>query len=301
MKRNRPMIFLFLAPSILAFLVVFLYPVIRTTVMSFFSVGAVTQPMNEWVFNGVQNYTALLESPLYVTAMGNIFKIWLYGGIGIFASAVLLAVVLTSGVKFKSFWRAVIYLPNVVSAVAMGTMWIHYVYNPKYGLLHSVLGTFSEKLGAIQYTSPDSVFASMLVAYSFGMVGYFMLIFMAGIERIPLDFYEAATLEGAGVVRKFTKISLPLLKDIFRTNFVLWSINAIGFFVWSQVFSPLNPEQGTVTPMVYMYQLIFGKTMAYTKVDSGQGAAVGVMLTIFVLLAFTLFTVLFKEDKSIEL
>ncbi len=305
MKRNRAMIIAFLTPAVVALLLVFLYPTLRTTLMSFFAAKSISDPVSSWTFNGLGNFTDLMKSSLYRTAMMNILNIWLWGGVLIFIMAVLFAVILTSGVKFKSFWRAVIYLPNVVSAVAMGTMWLHYVYNPNYGLLHSIFklfpGEFFDNLSTTQYTSPDMLFTSLLIAYSFGMIGYFMLIFMAGIERIPVDFYEAATLEGAGLIRKFTRITLPLLKDVFRTNLVLWSINAVGFFVWSQVFSPLNPEPGTVTPMVYMYQLVFGKNMVYTEPNTGQGAAVGVMLTVFVLLAFTLFTILFKDDKSVEL
>ena len=212
----------------------------------------------------------------------------------------LFAIILTSGVKLKSFFRSIIYLPNVVSAVAMATMWIHYIYNSKYGLLKSIFSLFRmEKLAAIQWTSPNNIFIALVIAYSFGMVGYFMLIFMAGIERIPSDFYEAATIDGANIFQQFFYITLPLLTDVIRTNIVLWTINAIGFFVWSQLFSPLIPEPGTITPMVYMYQEVFGGNTVVLERNVGNGAAVGVILTLIIVLSFIITNILFK-DKKIE-
>jgi len=298
MKRSKTMMFVFLTPAVLSYLAVFLYPTARTALMSLFDVANITDSVSIWRFVGLDNYRTLFTESLFMTSMKNIAGIWLYGGIGIFSVSLLFAVILASGVRFKSFFRAVVYLPNVISAVAMGTMWIHYVYNAKYGLFKTVFGALGlESLSNIQWTAPDNVFGSLIVAYSFGMVGYFMLIFMAGIEKIPVDFFEAATLEGAGSVRKFRSITFPLLKDVIRTNIVLWSINAVGFFVWSQIFSPLTPEMGTVTPMVYMYQTVFGASTVVTDRNVGAGAAVGVVLTGIVILSFVATNLLFRDEK----
>lgn len=292
------MIVLFLTPAIVSYLIIFLYPTARTTLMSLFRVDNVTDALGQWEFVGFDNFIFLMDSTLFQQSMKNMIGIWLYGGILVFFLAVLLAVLLTSGVKGKSFYRAIIYLPNVVSAVAMGTMWMQYVYSPKYGLFKTIFETLGMKeLAKIQWTSPDMIFTSLIIAYSFGMVGYYMLIFMAAIERIPYDFYEAATLEGANLFKKFFGITLPLLKDVFRTNVVLWTITTVSFFIWSQVFSPLNPEQGTVTPMVYMYQLVFGGNMVVTDRNVGSGAAVGVILTVIVVIMFAITSKLFKEDR----
>ncbi len=297
MKKNKTMIITFLTPAILSYLIVFVYPTIRTTIMSFFLVENITDSISTWQFVGLSNYKGLFESALFIQSMSNIIRIWLYGGIGTFALSLLFAVMLTSGVKGKSFFRAVIYLPNVVSAVAMGTMWIQYVFSARYGMLKNIFTFFGlESLAKYQWTSPEHIFTSLLIAYCFGMVGYFMLIFMSAIERIPADFYEAATLFGANKWQQFRQITLPLVKDVFRTNIVLWTITTVAFFIWSQVFSPLNPEPGTVTPMVYMYQMIFGNNMVVTDRNVGAGAAVGVILTLIVVLMFILSSKLLKDD-----
>lgn len=297
-KTRLPMIIIFLSPAVLMYILIFLYPTIKTIVMSLFKMDSISAKMSEWGFVGLGNYSNLIHSQLFMQALKNVFFIWLIGGIIIFFFAILFAVILTSGVRFKSFYRSVIYLPNVVSAVAMATMWIHYVYNSKYGLLKNVFSFLHiDKLANIQWTSPDNVFMALVIAYSFGMVGYFMLIFMAGIERIPSDFYEAATIDGANVFQQFFQITLPLLSDVMRANVVLWTINAVGFFVWSQLFSPLIPEPGTVTPMVYMYQEVFGANQVVLDRNVGNGAAVGVVLTLIIVLSFVITNIVFKDKK----
>ncbi|GAB1483165.1 sugar ABC transporter permease [Treponema sp.] len=298
MKRNKTMMVCFLGPAVLSYLTVFLYPTLRTGLMSLFNVGNITDPITKWTFVGVANYQLLFSESLFIASLKNIAGIWFWGGIGIFFVSILFASILTSGVRYKSFFRAVVYLPNVISAVAMGTMWIHYVYNAKYGLFRSLFASLHlEGLAGIQWTAPDMIFTSLIIAYSFGMVGYFMLIFMAGIEKIPADYFEAATLEGANSWRKFRSITFPLLKDIIRTNIVLWSINVVGFFVWSQIFSPLTPEMGTVSPMVYMYQTVFGGSTVVIDRNVGAGASVGVVLTLIVIFSFLITNVIFKAER----
>ena len=298
MKKSKLMMIIFLTPAIFSYMVIFLYPSIRTSFMSLFRVENVTDAMSKWQFVGLDNYQALKESSLFVQSMKNLVNIWFWGGIIVFVLAIVFSVILTSGVKYKSFYRAIIYLPNVVSAVAMGTMWMQYVYSSRYGLFKEVFESIGlDKMAAIQWTSPDMIFISLLIAYCFGMVGYYMLIFMAAMENIPISFYEAATLAGANVFQKFYHITLPLLKDVFRTNIVLWTISSVAFFIWSQVFSPLNPEPGTVTPMVYMYQMVFGNNMVVTDRNVGAGAAVGVILTLIVVVMFVITTRLLKDEE----
>lgn len=301
MKRNRLMIITFVGPALLTFLMVYLYPTVRTALMSFFYVKNVTDKMAVWEYVGIENYIKLFNSGIFITSLNNIFFIWLLGGIGVFAIAMLFSVILTSGARGKSFFRAVIYLPNVVSAVALATMWIQYVYSGKYGLLKFVFESLGLKqLAEVQWTSPDLLFLSMLIAYSFGMVGYFLLIFMAGIEKIPKDLYEAATIDGADIIKKFLHITIPLMREVFKTSIVLWTISIAGFFIWSQMFSPLTPDPGTISPMVYMYNIVFGRNLSVTDpslINAGAGAAVGVILMLLVVFIFGLTSFIFKKDR----
>lgn len=295
-SRTKPMLVMFLAPAVLLYLILFLYPVIRTVIMSFCKVEGVTDPVSTWSFNGIQNYVQSFKDSLFRSSMLNLGRLWLVGGIIVMLLALLYAVILTSGVKGKKFFRSVIYLPNLISAVAMGTMWLYFVLSKEnYGLLNTILGWFGA--GPVMWTDPTHKFWSMLMAYCFGMVGYHMLIFMSGIERIGNDYYEAATIAGANVFQKFQYITLPLLRGSIRTNLVMWTVSCVGFFIWGQVFDPVNLSHQTVMPLNYMYELVFGSSNAAQAVrNSGVGAAIGVMMAVIVVAVFAATNIIVKND-----
>ena len=297
MKKNKTMIVAFLAPAVLMFAIIFIYPIIRTICMSFFYIENVTEPLSNWRFTGIDNFTKLAGTALFRTSMWNLFRIWLIGGIIVMLLALLFAVILTSGIRFKSFFRAVIYMPNVVSAVALATMWLQYVYSPQFGMLKTFFTAIgAETMAKRLWLSPDNKFYALLAAYCFGMVGYHMLIFASGIERISPDYYEAATLDGAGKIGQFRHITLPLLKGVIKTNITMWSVTSVGFFVWSQLFSTVTADTGTITPMVYMYLQIFGAGNSMTERNSGLGAAIGVILSVCVVIVFWVCNVTLRDD-----
>ena len=300
MKKNSAMLIAFVSPAALFFIIIFLYPILRTLLMSFFRIEGVTDSFSKWQFVGFANYGKLLGTTLFRISMWNLFRIWLFGGLIVLSLALLFAVIITSGIRGRSFFRAMIYLPNIVSAVALATMWLQYVYSSKFGLLKSLF-TFLHlpKLASIQWLSNDHKFMALLIAYCFGMVGYHMLIFSSGIERISSDYFEAATLDGANRIQQFQHITLPLLKGMFHTNITMWSVSSVGFFVWSQLFSTVTADTQTITPMVYMYMQIFGAGNSVTERNAGIGAAVGVLLSICVVIIFTVCNKLL-QDKELE-
>ena len=294
------MLIAFVSPAAIFFILIFLYPILRTLLMSFFRIEGVTDGFSKWQFVGLANYGKLLGTTLFRISMWNLFRIWLFGGLIVLSLALLFAVIITSGIRGRSFFRAMIYLPNIVSAVALATMWLQYVYSPKFGLLKSVFTALHlPKLASIQWLSNDHKFMALLIAYCFGMVGYHMLIFSSGIERISSDYFEAATLDGANRIQQFKHITLPLLKGMFHTNITMWSVSSVGFFVWSQLFSTVTADTQTITPMVYMYMQIFGAGNSVTERNAGIGAAVGVLLSICVVIIFTICNKLL-QDKELE-
>lgn len=297
MKRNRSMIIAFAGPATLIFVATFIYPIIRTIVMSFFSIQEITDATDKWKFNGIGNYISLMETPLYRTSWINLFKIFIIGGVITLGASLLLAVILKSGVHGKRFFQAAIYLPNVISAVAMATMWIQYVFNSSYGFLTNLFKALHlDFLADVQWLDADHKFWALLISYCFGMIGHFMLIWVSGIERIGKDYYEAASIDGANKVGQLLYITLPLLKGIFRTNVIMWSISVSGFFIWSKLFSPISADTSTIVPMVYMYDKLFGAENTGDVVrDAGTAAAIGVMLCLFIVLVFTVVNRLIKD------
>lgn len=292
------MIIAFAGPATLIFVATFIYPIIGTIVMSFFSIQEITDATDKWKFNGIGNYISLMETPLYRTSWINLFKIFIIGGVITLGASLLLAVILKSGVHGKRFFQAAIYLPNVISAVAMATMWIQYVFNSSYGFLTNLFKALHlDFLADVQWLDADHKFWALLISYCFGMIGHFMLIWVSGIERIGKDYYEAASIDGANKVGQLLYITLPLLKGIFRTNVIMWSISVSGFFIWSKLFSPISADTSTIVPMVYMYDKLFGAENTGDVVrDAGTAAAIGVMLCLFIVLVFTVVNRLIKDD-----
>ncbi|MBP3964605.1 carbohydrate ABC transporter permease [Paenibacillus lignilyticus] len=301
MRMKKSIIALFLAPAVIIYLAIFLYPTLRTFAMSFYNIPALSSRIAEWKFVGLVNYKDVTSSTYFIGSVKNVLGIWALGGVLIFTFAFLYAAILTSGVKGKNFWRSLIFLPNTVSAVVMSVVWLQYIYNSSFGLLTSVFNRLGlTALANIQWTDNEHIYYAMIMAFSFGSIGYFMLILNAGINRIPGDFYEVATLEGASPWTKFFKITLPLLRDVFRTTLVLWTITAFNFFVWSATFGLDDPH--TVTPGYYMYQKVFGMAKGNSVLTDGafnvgSGASVGILITLATLLASALISRLFPKDR----
>ena len=225
--------------------------------------------------------------------MKNMMMIWLGGGMISLTLSMVMAVVLTSGMRGAKFFKAAIYMPNIISAVALATMWLQYIFNYDYGMLNQIaLLLGGEK---VRWLGSDMIFWAMMAAFIFGSVGYYMLIFISGIEGIPSDIYEAATIDGAGVMTKLTRITLPLLKGVIRTTITFWSINATTFFLWTKMFSPINTEDTTIVPVVYLYDTVFGGKGVVIR-DAGAGAAVGVVLTLIIIAVYVISNVTLKDS-----
>lgn len=109
MKQTKASILYFMGPAMLLFCLIFIYPVSRTAIMSFFSVKSVTSAVSTWSWAGLDNYIKLFHTPLFITSVINIGKIWLYCGIACLGLAIALAIILTSGLRGQKFFRAIIY------------------------------------------------------------------------------------------------------------------------------------------------------------------------------------------------
>ena len=291
MRKNKSMIFWFCLPAVLSLLIMFVYPVCRTVLMSFFQVESLTAGVADWSFFGLGNYKKIFSSQSFLVSMQNMLVIWIVGGVFTLLLAMLMAVTVTSGIRGKKFFRAAIYMPNIISAVALATMWIQYIFNYDFGLLNELVKLFGGD--KIKWLGSDMKFWAMTASFIFGSVGYYMLIYISGIEGIPQDLYEAATLDGAGKGKQFFSITLPLLKGVIKTSITFWSINTTTFFLWTKMFSPIDTEQSTIVPVVYLYDMVFGGKGVVTR-DAGAGAAVGVVLTLIIIAVYLITEQLFK-------
>ncbi len=296
-KKHRDSMFIItsLAPAVLCFLVFFIYPLIKTSLMSFFEVPVLSSPYSEWSFMGLSNFSGALNNPVFQSSLHNLWRIWLYGGIATLTLALFFAVIIASGVKGKKFWRSLVYLPNTINAIALGNMWVQYIFQPKYGMFKTLFTNLGwTSLAKINWLGPNMIFWSMLWSFVLGSVGYFMLIFLAGIEQIPQDIYESARIDGANVWVQFWKLTFPLIRDVFRTGLTLWTMTSVGFFTWGRMFTTMGIATTTVTPVNYLYNDLFGKGAAMGS--AGEASAIGVMMAVIVLIVHVVINKVLREE-----
>jgi len=295
-KNNKLFITGFILPCILVLLIVYFYPVMRTVCMGFFKAGSVTDPVDVWKWAGVGNYKQLYNSLDFKRSLMNMFKLFVLGGVLTVTISILLGVLISAknNMPGRNFFRTIIYMPNMISAIAIGNAFYYFVFEERYGLLTSVWKFFGAD--PIRWMTGDTKFYAMMIAILFCGVGYYMLVMISGIESIPDDLYEAAVLDGAGPVQKFWHITLPLMKGTIRTIITFWSISALQMFAWNQVFSPVGSEVSTISPIVYMYEILFSGTFAQIKPDAGLGAAVGITTAVLTQVIYTILNKVLSND-----
>ena len=267
----------FLSPVVIAFLVAYLYPVCRTVQMSFFEVSDISSSRDTWNFVGLYNYKDLFSRQLFLVSFRNMLLIFLVGGAFVFLISLFFAWVLHKGMFMGSFWRNLIYLPTVITPVAMITVWTQYVYNNRYGLLRTIFEALGlDALANIPWTSTQYAFWSMLIAYIFCSIGGNLLVYMAAMKKVPEELYEAAKVDGAGFWQTQWSITLPLLAPTLRIWVFLSMIGSLQLFdlvniIWG---SYISETAGVSTMATYMVRN--GRDSG----NYGYGSAVAIIIFI---------------------
>jgi len=279
--RKYRLIVPFLAPALLLYGVFVLWPYAQAIYLSLTSWRGVSA---EKPFVGLENYVELAGDGRFLDALGRNAQLLIVLPTVTLSIALLFAALFTQGGKGipgAGFYRVVFFFPQVISAVIVGMLW-GYVYNPQIGLLNSVLRTIG--LGGLTRAwlgdSATILWAIAAVAVWSG-VGFYMVIFMAGMQSIPTSFYEAAILDGASRWRSFKDITLPLMSETIRTAAVYIAIFALDFFVLVQVMTgggSTGAGRNAEVAALYMYNTAFNRNRW------GEASAIGVVLLLLTLL-----------------
>jgi ABC-type sugar transport system permease subunit len=299
-KASKRMLFFFLAPVLLAYAFAFIYPIAQTILFSFFDVSQFIG--GEMKFVGLDNFIRLAQNPIFLKTLQVMLGVWVFNTLGNIGLAMLFTVLLTSGIRGKSFFRSVIYLPNIVSAVAISAMWTLYILNPQYGLFKNIFDLVGLSfLANIPWLSSNWIFWAMIIAMIWASTGWFLLIYLAAAERIPTEYYESARLDGANMWQIFMIITLPLMRDVLRMTVVMQTIGSINLFTFPMVFGgkaagSVSPEIST--PAIYMYEKAFGVNVGgAASTPLGVASAVAVFLVILVLVMYFVITRLFGQER----
>ncbi len=287
------MIILFLLPATLLYAFFFLLPAARAFYYSAFDWSGFGEEMD---FVGLQNYVKLLTNdPIFWQSMGNTLKILFVGGAAVFTLAFLLASMLNSIPRGKKFFRAMIFMPNVIAVIALTTLWAFAVYSPITGMLPNIFKALGmERAASFLWMSADHIFWSMLIAIIWIEVGFYVVLLLAGMDKIPVEYYEAARLEGANQWKQFWSITLPLMWDVVTIAVVLWSISAIKVFEFPYAFMGPTTNSHVYTVGVYLYVMGFGKRDPIYQL--GYATAIGVIMLFLVVVVSTLIRRVMRRD-----
>jgi cellobiose transport system permease protein len=256
--------YLAIAPFFLLFAVFGIYPVLYSLYLALQRWDGVG-PMK---FVGLENFRFLLSDATFWESIGNTLVIWVMSTVPMTVLALLIALGLNSSVRFKGVLRVAYFLPNVTSIVAMSLVFGS-IFSSDFGILNWVLGLVG--IDHVQWLNdPWAIRTAISIMIIWRWTGYNAIIFLAGLQALPSDVFEAARIDGAGPVQTFFRITLPLLRPVLLFSVVMSAISGMQIFTESQVLlgNRGGPDGAGMTMVLYFYNTAFADN------DFGYGAAI---------------------------
>lgn len=264
--------YLFILPVLVLFVGFKVYPIIASFVMSF-----TTRLGGQDVFAGVENYVRMVQDPTFWKALSNTFIILFVQVPIMLFLALLLAVALNAAfVRWMPLWRLGVFLPSVVGLVAYGILFAN-LLNRDFGLINWTLSWFG--IPAVDWlTDPFWAKIAIMIAITWHATGASAIIYLAGLQSIPRELYEAAEVDGAGSVRRFWSLTIPLMRPIILFTIVMSTIGTLQLFSEPYVITAGGPNNETLTLSMYLYN------NAFKYFDFGYASALAWVLALFVTL-----------------
>lgn len=266
---------LYLLPMLIVIGIFTVYPIYKSIAMSFYIDFNMFK--GEYKALGLDNYQAILSDPDFFEAIKNTL---LYV-VGVVPASIVIslgiALLLNSIPFLQGFFRSVYFLPFVTSTVAISVVW-SWLYHSRYGLINYLLGFIG--IDAINWlNSPDKAMLAVIIMAIWKGLGFNILLLLVGLGNIDDVYYQAAKIDGAKAWKRFTNITLPLLRP---TIFLLSIVGVINSFkVFDEVYALFSGRPGPANSAVTMVYYLFQKF--YTQFKYGQAAAAGIILFLIVL------------------
>ena len=251
---------LFMLPTIILFCIVVLIPFFQGIPYSFTNWKSIVSDTKE--FNGLKNYIYLIKNKYFQDSLLVTFKFTILYMISANVMGLLLALAIHRSSWFNNIARTVLFLPFTVSVTAGSIVW-SYVFTDVYGTITGLVSPLG---------MPGQIIYGMVVIGAWRDMGYTMLIYIAALQAVPQDYYEAATVDGAGKLRQFFSVTVPNIVPAFTTNVTLLLAWGLRTFDMPMAVAR-NAREGQFTA-VYVYDSIFSNNKA------GLGQAAAVILTI---------------------
>jgi len=271
-------VILFLGPALVAIGVFFFVPVLAAFALSFTDFDIYALGSFDYArFVGFKNYAQLLADPLFWKAFRNTLEFLLIGGplsIGVSLAAALM--IQSKLVRWKGFFRTAYFTPVVTTLVAVAVIW-RFIYHPRFGLLNYLLSFAG--IGGIDWLGDQHwAMPAIILMAVWKNFGYNMVIFIAGLQNIPAELYEAASIDGAGHLQQLRTITVPLLAPTTVYISILTMIGYFQLFSEPYVMTQGGPLNSTLSIVLLMYQ------QGFRWWNMGYSAALAFVLFAFILI-----------------
>jgi len=249
--------YLYISPFFIVFAVVGLFPIVYTAVISFMDWDQIRRS-GEWV--GFAQYAWILQQPKFWVALGNTFSIFVLSSVPQLILAVFIAALLDRHIRARTFWRMSVLLPYVVAPVAVGLIF-NALFADNSGQVNAWLGAIG--IGPIPWhVEPFWSHVAIATMVNYRWTGYNALILLAAMQAIPRDYYEAATVDGAGAFRQFWSITLPSLKPTLIFVIITSTIGGLQIFDEPRMFDQFGrggAGSQWLTITLYLYDIGWGE------------------------------------------
>ncbi len=280
--------FSFLAPALLIYIIIIVFPGIYSVVLSFFEWNGVSEKR----FVGLANYVKLFTNDVIfrIALKNNIIWIVLTVCITV-VLALILALVLNEKFTGRIVYRSIFYFPYMLSWIVIGIIW-KWMYNPNFGMINTFLGAVGlDSLKGSYLSNPKIALYCIFAAALWQGLGQPMLYFLAGLQTMSSDVLEAARIDGAGKINLFIRIIVPMLKETFVIVLATQIIASMKVYDIIYVMTDSGPANATQTLATYMYN----QTFSYNNLGMGSTVAtIMVIIMMFIIVPYVIFST--KED-----
>ena len=268
--------YILVAPTVIGLLILNIIPLIQTFILSFQKTGDFGS--SQWA--GFENYKRLFSDPAVWQATGNTLKYVLMVILFIIIFSLLVAVLLNQKIKGKSIYRVIYFLPMVAAPAAVAMVW-KWLFNSEFGLINYLLSLIGIQ-GPQWVSDPNFALIAIAIVGIWSAVGYNMILLLAGLQEIPKDYYEAASIDGAGSIRQFFSVTLPLVST--SLYFVMVTSIISAFQVFDVIFMMIDKTSMAIESTQSLVYLFYQHS--FTVNDKGYGSAI-IMLLLAIIMVIT--------------
>ncbi len=266
--------YIMIAPTFIGLMALNIIPAIQTLILSFEKAGAFGK--STWI--GLDNYRKLFQDTEVLQAIFNTLK---YAVIVVPATVIIsliVAVLLNKKIKGTTIYRTIYFLPMVAAPAAIAMVW-RWLYNSEYGIINYLLSVIGID-GPKWITDPNVALISIAIVGIWSAIGYNMVLLLAGLQEIPKDYYEAASIDGASPLRQFFTITIPLVSPSLFFVVVTSVISAFQVFdVIFMMIDKINPALTNTQSLVYLFY-----KYSFVVNDKGYGSAIVMLLLAIIML-----------------